>query len=102
MVFPLSGSIAFYAEKERIKALQSSTVKVKAHDVVGSIKVLAYISTYPIYVGMFSFLFNCVLKWYYHISDANYYTFIFFILFPIIQLISIRSHDGARTHFSDF
>ena len=30
------------------------------------------------------------------------YTLVFFVVFPILQLISIRSHDGVRTHYSNF
>ena len=86
MIIPLSGSIAFYAEKERIKALSSSKVKIKANDVISSIKVLAYISTYPIYVIFFTYVFNRTLRWYYVLerADCYYYTFIFFVLFPIV------------------
>ena len=104
MILPLSNAIAFYAERERIAALKTSTVKIKAYDVLSSIKVLSYLSTYPVYVCLFTFVFNRVLRWYYGLerADSYYYTFIFFVVFPIVQLISIRSHDGVRTHYSDF
>jgi len=104
MILPLSNAIAFYAERERVAALATSKVKIMAMDVKASIKVLSYISTYPIYVCLFTFVFNRLLRWYYGFerADSYYYTFVFFMLFPILQLISIRSHDGVRTHYSDF
>jgi hypothetical protein len=104
MIFPLSTAISFYTERERIKALKGSTVKVKANDVRSSIKILAYISVYPFYVTLFTFIFYRIMRWYFlhDKASAAYYTSLFFIFFPIIQMISIRSHDGARTHFTEF
>mmetsp|Transcript_37820 Transcript_37820/g.57887 ORF Transcript_37820/g.57887 Transcript_37820/m.57887 type:complete len:306 (-) Transcript_37820:21-938(-) len=104
MTFPLSTAIAFYSERERIKALKKSTVKVTANDVLASIKILAYISTYPIYLMMFTFLFNTTLQVYFEFDRAQAYTYstFFFFFFPIISVVSIRSHDGVRTHYTDF
>ena len=104
MLFPLSAAVSFYAENERIKALKASTVKVKANDVLASIKTLAYISTFPIYLGLFTYIFNRVLRWYYEFSRAESYTYtlIFFLVFPALQLISIRSHHGAQQHYNEF
>lgn len=104
MIMPLSLYITQYAENERVKALKGSTVKIKANDVLSSVKVLAYISTFPIYLSFFTFCFNRTLRWYYDMSrfDSYYYTFIFFLVFPIIQWCSIRAHDGVRTHYTDF
>ena len=62
MTFPLSAAINFYTEQERIKALKASTVKIKANDVRSSIKIVAYLSTYPIYLCIFTFLFHYFLK----------------------------------------
>ena len=86
MVLPLSSSISFYAERERVAALATSTVKIMAMDVKASIKVVSYISTYPVYVCTFTFLFNLLLRWYYGLerADSYYYTFIFFMAFPIL------------------
>lgn len=65
LTFPLSAAIAFYTEQERIKALKGSSVKIKANDVRSSVKILAYMSTYPLYLCMFTLLFNRILKNYY-------------------------------------
>ena len=62
MTFPLSAAINFYTEQERIKALKASSVKIKANDVRSSIKILAYISTYPVYLCVFTFMFTKILK----------------------------------------
>lgn len=104
MLFPLSSAVGFYAESERIKALKASTVKVKANDVLASIKTVTYISTFPVYLGLFTFIFNRTLRWYYEFtsSESVYYTFIFFLVFPILQIISIRSHHGVQMHYNDF
>jgi len=58
MTLPLSTMISFYAERERVKALKASSVKVKGNDVLASIKIVAYISTLPIYLIIFTILFN--------------------------------------------
>lgn len=73
---PLSLYISFYAENERVKALKGSTVKIKANDVLSSIKVVAYISTFPVYLSFFTFIFNRTLRWYYDMSsfDSYYYS----------------------------
>lgn len=104
ITFPLSTAIAFYSENERIKALKSSSVKVKANDVLASIKILAYISTFPLYLIIFTLLFNFTLSNYYGFSrgEASYYSTVFFFLYPVISVISIRSHDGVRTHYTEF
>lgn len=101
MILPLSTAISFYAERERIKALKGSDVKVKANDVLSSIKILAYLSTFPIYLTLFTFMFYFMLR-YYAVESKTYYTVIFFVIFPIIQIISIRSHFGAKTHLNEF
>jgi hypothetical protein len=63
MVFPLSTAINFYTEQERIKALKGSVVKIKANDVRSTTKIVAYISTFPIYLALFTLLFNRVLRY---------------------------------------
>jgi len=104
IIFPLSVYISTQVEKERIKALKGSSVKIKANDVRSSVKILAYMSTYPFYVIGFTILFNRLMRWYFGFdsSDTRYYSFLFFILYPIFSIIAIRSHDGVRTHYKEF
>jgi len=77
-------------------------VKIKANDVVSSTKMFIYIVTYPVYVILFTFIFNRTLKAYNVDDNRNLLTFVFFLLYPIFSLISIRSHDGVRTHYTEF
>jgi len=63
MTFPLSSAINFYTEQERIKALKGSSVKIKANDVRSSIKIVAYLSTFPIYLCIFTLIFEKSLKY---------------------------------------
>jgi glycerol-3-phosphate O-acyltransferase/dihydroxyacetone phosphate acyltransferase len=104
MCFPLTMAISFYSEAERIKALKGSTVKVKANDVLSSVKIIAYLATYPIYLMLFIFLFNRTLRWHFMVERGLAYTYttIFFFIFPIISIVSIRSYDGVRTHYTEF
>jgi glycerol-3-phosphate O-acyltransferase/dihydroxyacetone phosphate acyltransferase len=104
ITFPLSIAIAYYAETERIKALKGSNVKIKANDVLASIKIVAYISTFPIYLVIFTMLSYYKLQSYFGLSqaEARYYSTILFFLYPVISVISIRSHDGVRTHYYEF
>ena len=85
MIMPLSMYISTYTEQERLKALKSSTVKVKANDVTSSIKVVTWISTFPVYLGFFTYVFNRILRWYYLVDrgETYLYTLCFFILFPL-------------------
>ena len=104
ITLPLSTAINLYTEQQRLKALKASTVKIKANDVRSSIKITAYMSTYPIYLCMFTILFNYILKWFYDFNTARAwkYSFIFFLVYPIISVICIRSYVGVRTHYLEF
>lgn len=86
MLFPLSTAISFYAEQQRLAALIGSSVKVKANDVLSSTKILAYIVTFPIYLIVFTFCFDFVLRWYFQMEAAEtaFYDTVFFFCFPII------------------
>lgn len=62
MLFPLSSAIAFKGEQERLKALKKSVVKVKATDVLASFKLTTYIVSFPIYLIMFTYIYNLTLR----------------------------------------
>ena len=97
ITFPLTIGIGFYVERERIKALKNSTVKIKANDVQSSLKIFSYICMYPLYLGLFTLLFNRTCRLYFEMDRAIAYSYsvLFFILFPITSFIAIRSHDGV-------
>lgn len=65
MLAPLATIVAFYAEKERKKALAGSDVKVKATDVMASVKVVASLVLYPIYCFCFSTAFYKICRGYF-------------------------------------
>jgi len=100
ITFPLSTAISFYSEREKIRCLKASTVKITGNDVLATTKIVAYISTYPFYLILFSFLFNKYLQSYTGIEETYY--LLFFFLFPLLSIISIRSYDGVKTHYTDF
>ena len=104
MIFPLRTFVTFYAEKERIKALNASTVKIKANDVLASIKCLAYMITFPVYLLLTTLIFRHFLRRYWLVarSDSWLMALVFFVIFPTFQLISMRSHDGVKTHGAEF
>jgi hypothetical protein len=104
MMFPLSVAISFYVEQQRLNALNSSSVKVKANDTLSSTKILTYMAAAPIYYLFFSFCFDFVLRYHFHLdaTDITFWDTVFMAIFPIIQLIAVRSHDGARTHHIEF
>ena len=87
-----------------MNALKGSTVKIRANDVRSSIKILAYISTYPLYLVIFSFLVRTLLRYYYGFdrADSWYFSFIFFMLYPTLSIVSISSYDGVKTHYTEF
>lgn len=70
MIFPMSSTVAFYAERERIKALKGSNVKIRGDDVLASIKTLAYISTFPIYLIFFTYMFYLFIVWQYQLPQT--------------------------------
>lgn len=103
MVYPLSLYISNYVERERIKALKNSVVKVKAQDVSASLKIFTYICLYPFYLAFFCCLFSYALRWYGVGAGARFSaTLAFCVLFPATSLIAIRSHDGVQTHMTEF
>ena len=102
IIYPLSLVISNYVERERIKALKNSVVKIKAQDVAASLKIFTYICLYPFYLAFFCALFYYSLRWCGIESGHKRYTMIFFFAFPITSLIAIRSHDGVQTHMTEF
>lgn len=86
MMFPLAVAISFYTEQQRLSALMGSSVKVKANDVLSSTKILAYLTTFPIYLIVFTLAFHFVLRWCFQMeaADTAFYDTVFFFCFPII------------------
>lgn len=104
ITYPLTTVVNYQTELERIKALKNSNVKIKANDVSASFKIFAYICSFPLYLGFFTLLFNRLCIHYFEFDTVTAYSYstFFFILFPVTSLVSIRSHDGVVTHFTEF
>jgi len=81
--------------------LAVSNVKIKAVDVMASIKMGTCLCLYPIYLFGFSFLFYlyCLryLEW--HHKECLEATIVFCIIFPLNSIIAIRSADGVVSHY---
>jgi hypothetical protein len=60
MLIPLGLTIGYFAEKERRKALATSTVKVLGVDVMASVKVGSSLILYPIYCAFFTMTFYII------------------------------------------
>lgn len=112
MLAPLASIVAFYAEKERKKALAASDVKVKGTDVMASVKVVSIIVLYPIYCFLFSTAFYKICRRIFELSRTTSFELqiAFVILFPVYQIskffihmfkhtVCIRSSDGLMRHF---
>ena len=86
MIMPLSASVALKGEEERIKALKGSVVKVKGNDILASFKVKTYLVAFPIYLIVFTYLYNLFIRYYYDLSrwDSIWSTLLFFLVFPIL------------------
>jgi len=101
MLIPLGLVVGYFAEKERRKALAGSNVKVRAVDVMASVKVGSSLMLYPIYSILFTIAFYmfCGQKMELSRTQCIEATIVFFIFFPILSIISIRSADGVVTHY---
>lgn len=88
MLIPLGLIIAYFAEKERRKALAESSVKVLGVDVMASVKVGASLILYPLYCFTFcilTYLF-CVNKLEWTSMESFKAMLVMFFLFPFCSL----------------
>lgn len=85
MLAPLASIVAFYAEKERKKALAASDVKVKGTDVIASIKVVSMLVLYPLYCFLFSTGFYKLCRRFFELDRTTSFALeiLFAVLFPI-------------------
>jgi glycerol-3-phosphate O-acyltransferase/dihydroxyacetone phosphate acyltransferase len=88
MLIPLGMVIAYFAEKERRKALAGSNVKVRAVDVMASVKVAATLVLYPIYCFLFTFAFLLFCRNKLEFSKTRCFQacFVFLIFFPVFSI----------------
>lgn len=62
MTIPISMLLNTYTERERVKALANSKVKLSGKDVIASYKILASILVVPFAIGIYTILFNIAIK----------------------------------------
>jgi glycerol-3-phosphate O-acyltransferase / dihydroxyacetone phosphate acyltransferase len=88
MLAPLATIVAFYAEKERKKALAGSDVKIKGTDVMASVKVVSMLILYPIYCFLFSTAFYKICRRVLELPRSTSFELqvLFIVLFPIYQI----------------
>lgn len=81
-LIPLGIMVKVHGEKERIKALKASIVKVKGVDVVASKKILFCMKYYPVYCIIFTVVLYFLMQFW---SDWGFFTklmmSIWFIIF---------------------
>lgn len=100
---PLTFVNKILAERERVRALKKSSVKVVGADVMGSTKILTSFILYPILCTFFtSSLF--FLQLYY--SNLTLWQNIenciwFLVFFPIYNYICVRSIDGVVGNYNN-
>ncbi len=93
--------IAYLAEKERIKCVKGSKVKLFGNDVVGSYKILLASVLMPITCAIHSFLLYFILKRKTTLSAQSIMKLSvgLFILQPIYALIFVKSYDSFKRSF---
>ena len=103
MLLPLGLIVAYFAEAERRKALAGSEVKVKAVDVMASVKVAACLVLYPFQCVCFTLIFYQILcRHYLELSHSLSFelSIVFAVLYPLYSIVCIRSSDGVVRHLS--
>lgn len=94
------------AEKERVKALSSSSVKIHGYDVLASYKIVygfAIFTTFSILLSICVFFYsacNLNLDLFNSYSDAVSILFTFLIIWPLYLYFSIILSDKAMQNFT--
>jgi len=93
--------IAYLAEKERIKCLKGSKVKMYGNDVVGSYKIILSTFLMPLTCAAHSILLYFGLQKY---TKLDHKTILqasvgLFVLQPIYALLFVKSYDSFKRSF---
>lgn len=95
----VGGLIKFIVEKERRKALASSSVKIQARDVIASFKIIYGIMLFPVVLGMIVLvIFGSKLYSSGSVYDSLYYTFLFIVVWPWYYYLCLIFGDRAMLH----
>lgn len=100
MTLPAAIVLNIYTERERMKALANSKVKISGKDVVASYKVLAALVIVPISICIYTAAFYFSIgKWnLVDPSSRTKATIAFLFAWPIYIIAMIRSNDGLVRH----
>jgi len=79
-------------ERERIKCLKASKVKVLGKDVVASYKVICAMAILPLACISYSSLLYLILR-HYAIKHKTLYTLLFLILYPVYSFAMLKTSD---------
>ena len=101
MFWPTTSLIAYLAEKERIKCLKGSKVKMQGNDVVGSYKIMLGSYMLPLTCAVHSGILFFILKRFSKFAQPKIIKICLamFALQPIYALLLVRSFDSFKTSF---
>jgi hypothetical protein len=98
---PMTSLIVYLSEKERIKCLKASKVKIRGNDVVGSYKIKLSVILFPIFQ-----IINALMTYYLLGKFTNFtpttnkrIALAVFFLVPIYALMMVRSVDSLKRTF---
>lgn len=98
MMGPTTTLITYLSEKERLKCLKGSKVKMYGNDVVGSYKILLSSFLMPLTCAIHSFLLYAALKKWSNFSKGTMIKLCLglFALQPIYALLFVKSYDSFK------
>lgn len=102
-LLPLGYVNRVLAEKERVRALNKSSVKAVAADVMASTKMLSTMILYPLTCSVFMTLFF-LFQWFY--TDLKFTQIFsnclwFLVVYPLYNYLCVRSLDGVIDNFNN-
>ena len=101
MFWPTTSLIAYLSEKERIRCLKGSKVKMQGNDVVGSYKIMLGAYMLPLTCAAHSALLFFILKRLTKFAQPKIIKICLamFALQPIYALLLVKSFDSFKTSF---
>ena len=98
---PMTSLVVYLSEKERVKCLKASKVKLHGNDVVGSYKIMVSLVLFPIFQIVNSLLTYFVLTKLdkFSVTTNRRIALAVFFLVPIYALIMVRSVDSLGQTF---
>ena len=93
---PTTSLIAYQAQKERLRCLKNSDVKVRGNDVVGSYKILLSMIYFPITTGIHTVILYKCLRKFTELPQNKCMKICLLIplLMPLYALLLVKSYDS--------